>query len=583
MGNSRIQVYIKEYSDTAWTDITGRVVNTGFKLRSGFSALGATPNLNKLDITYRASDLAVAAVFHTTAKQIRISRDGVAIWEGYTEGNSSVTSTPSSELAWVKMSAYPYIHALEGIKATADEVLYNVYISQPQQTTSSLLHILWNAMIAKCDEPYKTALSSLFTVNFPTIAVQRDIAVISEGDEYLDKFLEILKQYAYTLNFDGFTIDFIQPYADDYRVISTVPYLSVQSQPTIKTAPYKVETQPVVTLTKIITKTDCLLYSLAEEGENAAQEIYIGKSFPEEGDYEEISYANDSIESETCQFLYANTPDMTYAARYSDDSGDAILQIDKNELGGTGAKIKMTNTSTTLSVYLNQLKITAKKAYFRDTSVKVTTANVSKGDKDEQTTEWLSDEANARIYLLALISEQKGDTSSLTFKSEHLGTSIKPNSLIKIGDISAVYLVKQITENILTGEKEYTCAIFKLTQPTQQVYTKTGAAKNRGTKGDTYSFVIDSTAGTFFKETSAVTILICRIYKNGTEEDKAGAYTYTWSRTLKDGSADSSYTPEQPTTEQLTALGINLDSYKAIIVRSANVDELNTYSCEVEN
>lgn len=580
---SKISVYIKEYSDNIWTDITDRVVNTGFKLRRGFSSLGASPNLNKLDITYRASDLAVAAVFHTTAKQIRIVRDNATIWEGYTEGNASVTSTPSSSLAWVKMSAYPYIHALEGLKSTAEEVLYNVYISQPQQTTSSLLHILWERMLALCDDPYKTALKSLYTVNFPTISVQRSIVVLGEGESYLDMFLEILKQYCYVLDFDGFSINFVQPYADDYRTLTTVPYTAVQSSPTIKTAPYRVETQPVVTLTKIITKENCQLYSLAEEGESAGEELYIGASYPEEGDYEEITYANESIESDTCSLIYARQPDMTYVARYSDNSADAPLQVDKCELSGTSGKIKLTNTSTTLSVFLNQLWIKAEMVYFEDTSTKVTTATVSKGEKEEETTVWLSEEDDARAYCLALVSQQKADTSSLTFTSEKLVSDIKPNSLIKVGDISAVYIVKQVEENMITGEKTYTCALFELTQSTKEVYSKPGTAKNRGTKGDTYSFTIESTAGTFFKETSAVTILICRVYKNGSEDDKAGAYTYSWSRSLKDGTADSSYTPEKPTTEQLTALGINLDSSKAILVRSANVDELNTYSCEVEN
>lgn len=579
---SKIHVYIKEYSDTLWTDISDRVVNVGFKLRRGFSSLGATPNLNKLDITYRASDLAVAAVFHTTAKQIRIVRDGSPVWEGYTEGNASVTSTPSSSLAWVKMSAYPYIHALEKITSTSEEVLYNVYMSQPQQTASSLLHLLWNKAVALCESPFKEALQSLYTINFPAIAVQRSIVVLPEGTNYLNTFLEILKQYCYVMTFDGFVIDFVQPYADDYRTLTTVPYTSVQSAPAIKTAPYRVETQPVVTLTRIITKNDCQLFSLAEEGENAGQELYIGASYPEEGDYEEISYSNDSIESDTCKLIYARTPDMTYVARYSDNSADAPLRIDRSELGGTSGKIKLTNSSTVLSVFLNQLWIKAEMAYFEDTSVKVTTAQVSKGDKEAETTTWLSDEENARLYCLALISQQKADTASLTFSSGKL-EGIEPNSLIKVGNISAVYIVKQIEEDMMSGEKTYTCAVFKLTQSTKEVYSKSGAVKNRGTKGDTYQFVIDSTAGTFFRETSDVTILICRIYKNGSEDDKVGAYKYAWTRSLRDGTTDSSYTPEQPTTERLTALGINLDSFKAIIVRSANVDELNTYSCVVEN
>ncbi len=583
---NNLQVYIKEYNDAVWTDITDRVVKTDFKLRSGFSTLGGSINLSKLDITYRASDLAVAAIFHTTAKQIRIKKNGTTIWEGYTEKNASVTSTATSSLAWVKISAYPYLHALEDIQSESDEVYYNVYMSQPQQTGSSLLHILWNDMLAGCASPYKECLQSLYTVNFPTIPVQRSIVVLEAETTYLNVFLEVLKQYAYVLTIDGFTVNFVQPYADDTRAISSIAYTDVEKNPTIKTSPFIVETQPVVTLTRIKTVSNCQIYSLAEsDTENAEEELYIGASHPSEGDYEEVSYSNEEIENDTCKLIYANTPDMTYKARYSDDSADAVLQVDKLELGATSAKIKLTNTNTELSCYLNQLWIKAKTAYFSDTSIQVSVATTVSRKKQEETTEWLSDEDNARQYILALMSEQKASTSSLTFKSCKLGDTYKPNDLIKVGDIGAVYLIKQISENIITGEKEYTCALFQIVSNTSVIWRKEGKATGqKGEKGDSWLFTIESSAGTLFKsDDNTATILVCRIYRNLTEDDKEGNYTYTWSRTLKDGTADSSFTPTKPTDAQLTALGIGLDSMKAIIVYPDSIDELNTYICEVES
>ncbi len=583
---NNLQVYIKEYNDAVWTDITDRVVKTDFKLRSGFSTLGGSINLSKLDITYRATDLAVAAIFHTTAKQIRIKRNGTTIWEGYTEGSASVTSTATTSLAWVKISAYPYIHAFEGVKATADEVYYNVYMSQPLQTGSSLLHILWNAMTSKSASPYKECIQSLYTANFPTISVQRSIAVFEEGTVYLSVFLKILKQYGYVLTIDGFDVNFVQPYADDYRTIGSIAYTDIEQNPTVKTSPYIVETQPIVTLTRIKTSSDCRVYSLAEsDDENAEEELYIGASHPSEGDYEEVSYSNDEIENDTCKLIYANTPDMTYKARYSDNSADAVLRIDKAELGATSAKIKLTNTSTTLSCYLNQLWITAKTAYFEDTSMQVSIATTYARETSEETTTWLSDEDNARIYINALISEQKASTATLTFKSDKLGDTYKPNDLIKIGSIGAIYLIKQVTENVTTGEKEYTCGIFSLASSASKKWKREGkAVGQKGAKGDSWQFVIESTAGTLFKsDDNTATILICRIYKNLTEDDAVGDYTYTWSRTLKDGTTDSSFTPTKPTDAQLTALGISLDSYKAIVVYPADIDELSMYTCEVED
>lgn len=582
---NNLQVYIKEYNDLVWTDISDRVVKADFKLRSGFSSLGGSINFSKLDITYRASDLAVAAIFHTTAKQIRIRRNGSTIWEGYTEGSASVTSTEVSSLAWIKISAYPYIHAFEGLQTESDTVFYNVYMSQPLQTSSSLLHLLWDAMIDKCDSPYKECLQQLYTVNFPTINVQRSIVVLEEGTEYLSVFLAVLKQYAYVLSIDGFLIKFLQPYADDTRAIGSVAFTDIETNPTIKSSPYIVATQPVVTLTRIKTVNNCRVYSLAEsDTENAEEELYIGKSHPEEGDYEEVSYSNEDIENDTCELIYAYSPAMTYKARYSDDSGDAVLREDVKELGATSAKIKLTNTSTTLSCYLNQLWITAEKAYFADTSVQVTSAIVSSRVKEEETTEWLSQKDDAVTYINALKSEQKADTSNLTFKSEKIGETYKPNDLIRIGNIGAVYLIKEVTENIITGEKEYSCNLFQLVADTSSIFKREGKASGqKGEKGDSYQITIESSAGTLFKsDINTSTILVCRIYRNGAEEDPTGAYTYTWSRTLKDGTTDSSFSPTKPTDAQLTALGISLDSYKAILVNPQTMDELNTYICNVE-
>lgn len=584
---NNLQIYIKEYDDTVWTEVTDRVVKADFKLRSGFSSLGGSVNLSKLDITYRASNLAVAAIFHTTAKQIRIKKDGNTVWEGYTERSSSVSSTNLPSLAWVKISAYPYIHALEGIKATEDEVYYNVYMSHALQTGSSLLNILWNAMISKCASPYKECLQDLYTVVFPTILVQRDIVVLEKDTELLDTFLGILKQYTYVMTVDGFTISFLQPYNDDYRIVREIPYTGIQTSPTIKTSPYVVEKQPVATLTRIKTKSNCRVYSLADsDTENAEEELYIGKSHPSEGDYEEVSYRNDDVENDSCKLIYAKNPTMTYKARYSDNSADAVLRQDVLELGPTSAKIKLTNTNTTLSCYLNQLWITAETAYFADTSLRVSTAAADTLEEEEETTEWLSDEDNAKAYCNALKSEQKANTASITFKSAKLGDSLKPNDIIKIGDIGAVYLIKQVTENLSTGEKEYTCGIFSLTEGASALWKKEGQTGIRGATGKDgafYQFEIESTNGVYFRSSSSLTILISRIYKNGAEEDSAGStYNYTWKKVKANGVEDTSFTPELPTEAQLTTLGIASGSNKAIVIRANSVDELATYYSVVE-
>ena len=537
---NELQVYIKELGDASWTDITSRVVKANFKIKEGFGSLGGSLNLSKLDITYKASDLAVASIFHTTAKLIRIKKNGAVIWEGFTEGSSTVNSTDSSKLAWVKVTAYPYIHALEKIVAPSDEVFYDIYISKQTTDKSSLLEILWARMISNAESPYKDFLKDSVTVLFPTINVKRAIAVIEEGDNYLTTFNEILKQYGYVVHIDGFIVRFVQPFADDYREIKQIPFSMIESKPTIKTAPYKTNSRPIITISKIITKDNCQVYSLAQEGENAEHELYINATFPDEGEYEDIKYGNQNIETDNISFYYAKNPTMSYQARYSDNSADAVLLEIKKELNGTGAKIKLKNTSTVLSCYLNQLKITAEKAYFLDKTTQVTPNDTVKGDKKEETTEWLGTETDANNYINYLLAEQKAETSSFTFKSELLGNEVKPNTLIKIGDIQALYLVRSISTDITNDEKEYSCVLFELQKKTTKVYAIRGLRRvgAKGNKGD--------------KGANGTSNALITLYKRSASQPTAydgGALTYTfatdtlsgnlgtWSRSISTGSS----------------------------------------------
>ena len=536
---NELQVYIKELGDASWTDITSRVVRANFKIKEGFSSLGGSLNLSKLDITYKASDLAVASIFHTTAKIIRIKKNGAVIWEGFTEGSSTVNSTDSSKLAWVKVSAYPYIHALEKIVAPADEVFYDIFISKQTTDKTSLLERLWSRMIGNAESPYREFLKDSVTIIFPTIEVKRPIVVIEEGDNYLTIFNKILKQYGYVFNLDGFIVRFVQPFADDYREIKQIPFSKIETKPTIKTAPYKSSSRPIITISKIITRDNCQVYSLAQEGENAEHELYINSTFPEEGEYEDIKYSNQNIETDNISFYYAKNPTMSYQARYSDNSSDAVLAEEVKELNGTSAKVKLRNTSTVLSCYLNQLKITAEKAYFLDKTTQVTPTASTIGDKKEETTEWLSTENDANNYINFLLAEQKAETSSFTFKSELLGNEVRPNNLIKIGDIQALYLVRNISTDITTNEKEYSCVLFELQKKTTKVYAMRGLKRvgAKGNKGD--------------RGANGSSNALITLYKRSATEPSSfdgGALTYTfatdtlsgnlgtWSRSISSGS-----------------------------------------------
>ena len=93
---------------------------------------------------------------------------------------------------------------------------------------------------------------------------------------------------------------------------------------------------------------------------------------------------------------------------------------------------------------------------------------------------------------------------------------------------------------------------------------------------DPYQAVIESTAGSYFKNDTGSTTLVCRVYQNGEEIDTSGtSLTYTWTKTDKDGAAIA-FTP--------TAIAhgtIVTTKKKAISVSHDDVSVKATYFCAV--
>ena len=172
----------------------------------------------------------------------------------------------------------------------------------------------------------------------------------------------------------------------------------------------------------------------------------------------------------------------------------------------------------------------------------------------------------------------------------------------KRGGISSMqnyYMRKATAEEPSSDDTGWTASAESVTEELPYLYKKEVVIYSNGNKeeriylaavfgstgkdGAFYQFEIESTNGVYFKSSSAVTILISRVYKNGAEEDSTGSlYSYTWKKVRANGTEDTSFIPEIPTEEQLTALGIVSGSSKAIVIRANSVDELATYYSVVE-
>lgn len=471
----RIQIREAESTaDKTWHDVTDSIVRTGFKTRSGFSSLGSSADLGKLSLTYRTFDLATAAIFGTTIKRVRVIENDAIIFEGYSDSASTVDSSEMDRLAWVKLTAYPYVKALEDVVLSEDFVAYDM-------TAKSTVEALWGKALDNAKAWIKEAIEESVSITFPSISENIPLVKVAKGDKPLDAMIALLSEHCYSMiTYGSGRIAFIKPYGADPLTYASIPFGSLYTKPTIKTAPYIKTKAPQVTLSRTVVHDDVELYSLAtEEGKNAEQKIEASGFYPEEGDAE-VSYSNSDIENDFVSFLWANDIELTTKSRRGDNTGDGDISFIRADLLGDKAYYRIKNTSETMYCYLHQLRIKAKRAYFSDTSYVVRTEG--EGERTEIETEWIQTSEDAILYAKAIADESRCSTSSLVFKSDRLD-GINPGALVKIGNIPAVYLVQSVEKDLDKGESTYSCVVYDIADISTDTFYRPPSVLNRGPAG----------------------------------------------------------------------------------------------------
>lgn len=481
MASYRIEIREAESAtDRIWHDVTDSIVSTGFKVRSGFASLGSNADLGKLSLTYRTYDLATASIFGATVKRIRVVENDRIIFEGYSDSASSVDSTENQALAWVKLTAYPYIKALEDVEISDDWVAFDM-------TVKAVAESLWNKALEGCKSWIKEAIGESVTITFPDITEVIPLVKVSKGDKPLDTLISLLSEHCYTmLSLGDNIIRFIQPYSADPSIYAEVPFESMFSKPTIKTSPYIKTKAPQVTLSKTVVKEQVEVYTLTgEDGKNAEKEIYKDGSdkyspyYPEDGDAE-VSYSNPDIENDKVSFLWAKDLSLRVESRRSDNTADGDIVFTRSDLLGDKAYYRIKNTSTTVSCYLNQLRIIAGTAYFSDKSYVV--RSEGEGEKTEIETHWIQTGDDATAYAKALADESRCATSSLVFKSDTL-EGMAPGMLVKVGNIPAVFIIKSMEKNLDKNETTFSCLVYDIRNISTDTFYRPPSTL-RGPKGE---------------------------------------------------------------------------------------------------
>ena len=146
-------------------------------------------------------------------------------------------------------------------------------------------------------------------------------------------------------------------------------------------------------------------------------------------------------------------------------------------------------------------------------------------------------------------------------------------------DISgATTATVSVTPAMVDSFAMFRCTIVD-TDPTSETYNQSFNTEGISILDvtDPFQAVIKSTAGSYFKNGVGTTKLICQLYQDGAEIDVNGTvYTYTWTKTDKDGNPDPNFVQNNTTYGTIVAT-----KGKAIAVTDTDVDVKATFFCEV--
>ena len=500
-----IKLEMKDFGVQSWVDVSGSCTSLKFTLRKGFGSLGAKCDLSKLTFNYIPDSLEAATLFSSTPRQVRLSRDGIYLFEGYVEGDAKVTVTALTELAPIALSAYPYAHAFEDAVAPEDLLFEGYKICDPSDKAHSLVHALVDAIYENLPDDLKSIMSEFSDRVSTTVSITGTLkfAFVEEGDEILDTLVELLHEYGLAYYTDGTVIRIVEPYSvDSSRPVQRYKISDFTTDSKITTTPYNEAERTEVTVGRISEMSDqtvFMLYGYDEDGKKEVpsedDRIEAGMLYPADGDLECDYEIEDIEDDDTKELIYATG--LTYSIVSQTGGGTTVtLNIEKAELGGTEAAFRFKNNTGSYA-YLNDLTIKAKKAYIKDTSLVVKDDSLSGSrDVNEVETSFLLDSAGAEKYIRTYRAEMKAEQNAYTWVSGKI-TAPEPNTLIQIGEIPVTMLVRYTETDVLTGLVTIEAVMYDVTPIGCTSAIKRPSASSSGNGVQYLSLNLSGTAYTF--------------------------------------------------------------------------------------
>ena len=423
-----LRIYLRELNEENWIDISARTAKPTLTLKEGFSIDGKTGDITSLTLTIRALSITDAAAFHTTEKLIRVNLGSITVFEGYSDGKATVDMASSTGWVHVKVTFNAYSRLLEDSVAPAGGlILEGKSILAPSDTSNSLVHLMVEAMYAALPDPYKGLMAITDKTVVPA-GVSRmktlPVVYVPEGEVIFDAFASLLYENGLSFYFRDRQVHILSPWNPE-AAAREVLLTSFLAKPIIKQQPIKPRTHLVLSLAEITAEEDAVVYDSGDpdSDDSSAEIIEAWKTYPEDGEPEELSY--EKADDEDAEIVCAIDPELEVTAVKIDDSGTstepATLDVDADIRPDEGTVLF--ENSQIYDIGLQRWRVTAEKAYWKKYTTKVKDS-AKEGEEEEYEADYIPDTESAEDFVERYHMQEYASNAELQLSSAKVEISV---------------------------------------------------------------------------------------------------------------------------------------------------------------
>lgn len=488
-----MKVYLREAEDTSaeWVDISERCVRPSIRLTEGFSTAGKTGDATELTLTIKALNVTDAAAFHTTEKLVRLSIDGIVVFEGYSNGQATVDLGTSTSFVHVRVTFSSYMALLKEQTAPTGGIVYEgKKIFDPSDKANSLVHLLVDDMYDLVPAPYHDILAAITDrvvseATATAITKTLPIVYIEEDATVYDVFQSLLYENGLSFYYRNRAIYVLQPW-DTERTATDCLLTDFISKPTLKQQPLRHRSHLSLNLAEYTVESNATLYDSGDpdSDEGNPQVIEPGESYPEDGEPEALDYENP--DDEEAEIVYSKSAALSYSCVKVDDSAsdyddwgtDPAPVTVSSDIRPTEGTVLFSNPNT-YRIGIQRYQVTAATAYWKKYTTRIKDS-IKEGEEEEYDADYLPDTESAEAFISLYHLQEWANNAEIILTTERL--QFLPGNYVQVSDLPYKLLVLSRQTSYDNPERPlYKYSMIPLVlieSPTDITHSKPGSGGN---------------------------------------------------------------------------------------------------------